>query len=86
MLQSDPIDKVRKKAPRDYDKLITASRLATRLGMKTRTLVDRLIGHGYVQMDGREVRLTDAGRRVGGEARVSPTNGDFIVWPADLQV
>ena len=85
MLQSEPVRKIADAAPRDYAKL-TAAKLAARLGVKTRTVVDRLIGRGYVQMNGRQARLTDAGKRAGGEAKFSPTNGDFIVWPADLKV
>ena len=85
VLQSEPTRKVRDAAPRDYTKL-TAAKLAARLGVKTRALVDRLIGHGYVQMHGRQTRLTEAGKRAGGEARFSRKNGEFIVWPADLPV
>ena len=85
VLQSEAARKVGDVAPRDYTKL-TAAKLAARLGVKTRTVVDRLIGHGYVQMNGGQAQLTDAGKRAGGEAKFSQANGNFIVWPADLKV
>lgn len=69
----------------NYAKLSTKN-LATRLGVKTRVLADQLIGRGFVQMRGGQNQLTELGKRVGGEMMLSAKNGEFIVWPADLQV
>jgi phosphatidylserine/phosphatidylglycerophosphate/cardiolipin synthase-like enzyme len=69
----------------DYAKLTTA-RLAARLGMKTRLLVDKLVGCGFVQIQNGQKRLTGNGKRAGGEEKFSTRKGEFIVWPSDLQV
>lgn len=68
-----------------YSKLSTKN-LAIRLGVKTRVLADKLIGRGFVQMRDGQSQLTELGKRVGGEIMLSPKNGEFIVWPPDLQV
>ncbi len=85
VLDAEPPAKNQTVDTRNFKKL-SASRLAARHGLKTRALVDRLIGRGYLMMDGQRPRLTAAGKRVGGEERFSRGNGDFVVWPVDLQV
>ena len=65
---------------------LTTSKLAIKLGVKTRFLVDCLIGRGFIEFrDGRS-HLTDEGKRAGGESKFSRRTGSFIVWPCDLQV
>jgi PLD-like domain len=74
-----------KEIPKDYAKLTTA-RLAACLGVKTRELADKLVGRGLVQIQNGHKKLTDNGKRAGGEEKFSATKGAFIVWPSDLQV
>jgi phosphatidylserine/phosphatidylglycerophosphate/cardiolipin synthase-like enzyme len=68
-----------------YSKL-TAKNLALRLGVKTRVLVNKLIGQGLVQIRDGQSQLTELGKRAGGETMFSEKKGEFIVWPADLRV
>lgn len=84
VLQSDPSHAKRDRASR-YRKL-TSAKLAARVGLQTRVLVDRLIGRGFIQVENGQPKLTDVGRRAGGESKTSQTHGEFIVWPADLHV
>lgn len=71
--------------PPAYAKLTTA-KLATRLGISTRVLADKLIGRGFVHMQNGQSQLTEFGKSAGGEAKFSRKNGGFIVWPVDLKV
>ena len=69
----------------DYEKL-TISKLALKLGIKSRLLVDKLIGRGWIEVENDRRRLTAEGKSVGGEERFSPRRGSFLVWPADLRI
>jgi PLD-like domain len=64
---------------------LTTARLAAKLGLKTRVLLDTLIGQGFVYMKDGQKRLTDAGKAVGGQEKFSSKNGQFILWPASLR-
>jgi len=69
----------------EYTELTTA-RLAAKHGVKTRVLLDKLIGQGFVYVKDGQKRLTDAGKSVGGQEKFSPTNGQFLLWPANLRL
>jgi len=69
----------------EYSEL-TTSRLAAKLGVQTRILVDKLIGQGLVYLKDGQKCLTDAGKAAGGHEEFSPTKGQFILWPADLRI
>jgi phosphatidylserine/phosphatidylglycerophosphate/cardiolipin synthase-like enzyme len=69
----------------EHDKL-TTSRLARALGLKTTELTDRLVLRGYLQRDGNQHRITDTGKKAGGEFRNSKRYGPYFLWPRDLQV
>jgi phosphatidylserine/phosphatidylglycerophosphate/cardiolipin synthase-like enzyme len=65
---------------------LTTSRLAAKLGLQTRVLVDKLIGNGFLYLkDGRK-HLTDAGKSAGGHQEFSSKKGQFILWPANLRI
>ena len=68
-----------------YEKL-TTSNLAKHLGMRTADLNDRLMSKGWLQRDGDEYKLTDTGKKAGGEARYSKQYGQFFLWPKDLSL
>jgi len=70
---------------RTYDKL-TSSKIAKERGMRTADFMDRLLAKGYVVKDGEQLRLTDDGKKAGGEFRVSKKFGPYFLWPADIQV
>ena len=68
-----------------FDKLIT-SKLATALGIRTAQLVEKLIAKGWIEKDGDKQNLTDAGRKAGGESRVSKQYGPYFIWPKDIEL
>ena len=71
-------------APADYAKLTTA-KLAKRHGVDSRTMRNKLLALGYLELrDGDENYLTPAGKKAGGERHYR--NGPYFIWPADLQV
>jgi hypothetical protein len=68
-----------------YAKLSTA-KLATKLGMETTKLFERLIGNGYLELrPGGSRYLTPKGKSAGGEFR-NIGKGPFFLWPPDLKV
>ena len=69
----------------EFNKL-TTSKLAAALNLKTSDLVDRLVGRGYAVRDGRDLKLTDSGRRVGGESRFSKRFGPYLLWPREIDL
>ncbi len=67
-----------------YGKLTTA-KLATKLGIQTTQLFNKLIGHGYLESrDGGGHNITPVGRKAGGEFRIG--KGPYFLWPPDLRV
>lgn len=68
-----------------YDKL-TTSRIAKALGLKTGELTDRLFAKGLLERDGDHLKLTDAGKRAGGEFRFSKKFGPYFIWPKDIMI
>jgi hypothetical protein len=68
-----------------YDKL-TTSRIAEALGLKTGELTDRLFAKGWLERDGDQFKLTDAGKRAGGEFRFSKKFGPYFIWPKDITI
>jgi hypothetical protein len=68
-----------------YEKL-TTSKLAMKLGLKTKELSDRLVAKGLLELKSDKPYLTDAGKKVGGEFRSSPKFGPYFIWPDDLVV
>jgi len=69
----------------DYDKL-TTSKLAKALGKKTSELTDRFLAKGLLKRDGDQLKLTDAGKKAGGEAKYSQKFGAYFIWPKDIKV
>jgi phosphatidylserine/phosphatidylglycerophosphate/cardiolipin synthase-like enzyme len=67
-----------------YDKL-TTSKLAKEKGMRTQEFSEKLVAEGYATWDGDLLKITDDGKRAGGESRISKKYGPYIIWPRDLQ-
>src|SRR4029077_17733707 len=66
----------------EYQKLTTA-KLAKRRGIDSRTMQNKLLALGYLELrDGGKRYLTAAGKEAGGEFRKGPC----FIWPVDLQV
>jgi len=69
----------------EFDKLST-SRLAKERGLRTAQLLEQLVAKGYLAADGDKHKLTDAGKAVGGEFRMSKKFGPYFIWPKELEV
>jgi len=65
---------------------ITSSKLARKLGIKTAEFLDRLVGKGYLEVKDGKHYLTDAGKAVGGEFRMSQRFGPYFLWPDSVEV
>jgi phosphatidylserine/phosphatidylglycerophosphate/cardiolipin synthase-like enzyme len=66
------------------DKL-TTSKLAKRLGMKTNELTEKFVQSGLLESREGKHYITDKGKEVGGEFRMSPKFGPFFLWPETIQ-
>lgn len=71
-------------SPAEYEKL-TTSKLAKAVGLRTGELTNKLLTKGYLAPDGDQFKLTDAGKTVGGEFRVSKKFGPYFLWPKDIK-
>ncbi len=71
--------------PKEYEK-ITTSNLAKSLGISTSELTEHLIAKGLLVRDGKQFKLTDAGKQVGGEFKFSKRFGPYFIWPRGMQV
>lgn len=66
------------------DKL-TSSKLARKLGLKTSELMDKLVAGDYLEVKTGKHHLTDKGKEVNGEFRLSPRFGTYFLWPENFQ-
>lgn len=60
---------------------LTTSKLASKLGIKTSQLLDKLVAGGLLEMKGGKPFITDSGKAAGGEFRMSPKHGPYFLWP-----
>jgi phosphatidylserine/phosphatidylglycerophosphate/cardiolipin synthase-like enzyme len=67
------------------DKL-SSSRLAKSLGLKTAELLQRLEAGGLLEDRAGKPYLTQKGKDLGGEFRMSPKFGPYFIWPSTLEV
>lgn len=72
-------------AAQQYEK-ITTSNLAKALGTTTGDVTSRLVANGLLSSEGKQFKLTDAGKAAGGEFKYSKKFGPYYLWPKDLQV
>lgn len=63
---------------------LTTSHLARRFGVQAGTLLNRLIGRGFIEVKNGRKCLTAHGKEAGGEEITRRSRGRFIVWPQDL--
>ena len=66
------------------DKL-TTSKLAKKLGMKTNDLTEKLVQSGFLESREGKYYITNKGKDVGGEFRMSPKFGPYFLWPENMQ-
>ena len=65
---------------------LSTSKLARKLGLKTGELTDKLIAGGQLEMKSGKPHLTDKGKQIGGEFRMSSRFGAYFLWPESLSV
>lgn len=64
---------------------LTSSKLARKHGMKTAELLEKLVGTGLLEIKDDKHYLTEAGKAVGGEFRMSQRFGPYFLWPDSLE-
>jgi phosphatidylserine/phosphatidylglycerophosphate/cardiolipin synthase-like enzyme len=64
---------------------LTTSKLATKLGLKTAEMTDRLVAAGFLELRSGKPFLTDQGKQAGGEWRRSSKFGSYFLWPEGLR-
>lgn len=64
---------------------LTSSKLAQKIGLKTNELLDRLITEQYLEVRDSKNYLTEKGKSVGGEFRMSPKFGPYFLWPTEFR-
>ena len=65
---------------------VTSSKLAKKLNLGTQDLLNKLIAVGYLELKDGKHYLTESGKAVGGEFRLSKRFGPFFLWPSSLEV
>lgn len=65
---------------------LTTSKLARKLGLKTADLTEKMLANGLLELKSGKPHLTDKGKEVGGEFRMSSRFGVYFLWPESLGV
>jgi phosphatidylserine/phosphatidylglycerophosphate/cardiolipin synthase-like enzyme len=81
----EPEEQAEDESSAEYDKL-TTSKIAKVLGMKTGELTEKLIAKGLLQREGDQLKLTDAGKKAGGDFRMSKKFGPYFLLPKDMKL
>jgi len=64
---------------------VPSSRLGQRLGLKTAELLELLVKLGYLELKDEKHYLTDKGKEIGGEFKMSPRFGPYFLWPEQFR-
>lgn len=65
---------------------LTSSKLAKKLGKTTPELLDRLVAAGHLELKDGKHFITESGKAIGGEFRMSKKFGPYFLWPSGLNV
>lgn len=60
---------------------VTTSKLAQKIGLKTPALLEKLVQNGYLRCEAEKHYITQRGKEIGGEFRMSPKFGAYFLWP-----
>ncbi len=63
---------------------LTTSKLATKLGIKTAELTEKLVDKGLLELRNGKPFITEAGKAAGGEFRKGSKFGPYFLWPETL--
>ncbi len=67
-------------------KKISTSAVAKSKGVASKVFFQTLESAGYIQRNNDSWQLTELGTRQGGEQKISPKYGAYIVWPESIQI
>lgn len=67
------------------DNLVTTSKLANKLGITTKILIQKFVDSGYLEGQEGNYKLTSKGIEVGGEPRTG-NHGPYFMWPITLEM
>jgi phosphatidylserine/phosphatidylglycerophosphate/cardiolipin synthase-like enzyme len=65
---------------------LTTSKLGQKLGVKTNEVTEKLVSKGFLETKEGKLYLTEAGKSVGGEFRMSKKFGPYFLWPDSLEM
>lgn len=65
---------------------LTTSKIANILKIKTTELIERFVAKGFLQRNEDKLKLTDAGKKAGGEFKFSKKYGPYFLWPKDIKI
>jgi phosphatidylserine/phosphatidylglycerophosphate/cardiolipin synthase-like enzyme len=65
---------------------LTTSKLAQKLGFKTNELMEKLVTSSLLELKEGKHYLTNKGKEVGGEFRMSPKYGPYFLWPENFRL
>lgn len=85
----EPVDKAQDKEKEKEEPSggkLTTSKLAAKLGLKTHELKDKLVKAGLVEVREGKDYITQKGKDAGGEFRMSPKFGPYLLWPDGMKV
>lgn len=64
---------------------LTTAKLASKMGLKTPELLEKLIAKGYLKLDNEKQILTDSGKEIGGEFRTGQY-GLYFLWNENIEL
>lgn len=64
---------------------LTTAKLASKMGLKTPELLEKLIAKGYLKLDNEKQILTDSGKAIGGEFRTGQY-GVYFLWNENIEL
>lgn len=65
---------------------LTTSKLAKKLGLGTKELLEKLTVAGFLELKEEKHYLSEAGKAAGGEFRMSKKFGPYFLWPESTKV
>lgn len=68
------------------NKKLTTSKLAKKLGLGTKEILEKLTVAGFLELKEEKHYLSEAGKAVGGEFRMSKKFGPYFLWPESTKV
>ena len=80
-LERVPVDDGPKSEHEEPNGKVPSSKLGQRLGLKTAELLELLVKLGYLELKDEKHYLTDKGKEIGGEFKMSPRFGPYFLWP-----